>query len=366
MKASVATAAAMLLVVLLATPDSASAICGLGTRAGTKFKSLCLVAVRDFLSDPNQTITTDALRLLSGSRARKLDNLESDPPEEDARPLQARTGPLPDSFDNHEFSPECKPAIRDQGSCGSCWTFSTAGVMAQRMCILNPKVDKTLIEGPQGTLSCDESCHSTNVCQGGCQGGYPELAFQNMIKDGVYMETCVEYEGSDSIQCQEVKTETNACSTGPSNPTKFFAESAYYLSNEAKMKEDIYYNGPIQATFMVYKDIYGYREGVYDCDTNDSDEGAHSVIVVGYGTEDGVDYWRVQNSWGAGWGDDGYIKIKRGGSNNCKIETWASAGLPKTENFAFQNGKGVSGAAPTTSFSLAAAALPLLLALLKL
>lgn len=70
--------------------------------------------------------------------------------------------------------------------------------------------------------------------------------------------------------------------------------------------------------------------------------GAHSVIIVGYGEESGVKYWRVQNSWGADWGDDGYIKMKRGGANNCKLETWASASLPKIEGFAYKNGKAFS------------------------
>jgi len=53
----------------------------------------------------------------------------------------------------------------------------------------------------------------------------------------------------------------------------------------------------------------------------------------------------VQNSWGSSWGAKGYIKIKRGGANNCKIESYASAALPATKGFSYKNGKAVISSA---------------------
>ena len=67
-----------------------------------------------------------------------------------------------------------------------------------------------------------------------------------------------------------------------------------------------------------------YEDGVYsdpDCDPQDLD---HGVLVVGYGSEDGQDYWLIKNSWGAGWGEGGYIKIARNEDNMCGVASAAS------------------------------------------
>ena len=53
----------------------------------------------------------------------------------------------------------------------------------------------------------------------------------------------------------------------------------------------------------------------------------HAVLVVGYGTKDGEDYWKVKNSWGTGWGDQGYFYLKRG-SNMCGVASYAAYPTP--------------------------------------
>lgn len=69
------------------------------------------------------------------------------------------------------------------------------------------------------------------------------------------------------------------------------------------------------------------RGGVYTDPTCDTMEVNHGVVVVGYGTLDGINYWVVRNSWGRTWGLGGYILIQRG-VNKCKIENYAAFVVP--------------------------------------
>ena len=72
--------------------------------------------------------------------------------------------------------------------------------------------------------------------------------------------------------------------------------------------------------------FFCYRSGIYHdpaCNNpNDSDDVDHEVDIVGYGTDSGIDYWIVRNSWNTNWGENGYFKIKRG-VNQCQIEAFA-------------------------------------------
>ena len=90
---------------------------------------------------------------------------------------------------------------------------------------------------------------------------------------------------------------------------------------------DIVANGPIQVAFNVYKSFMSYKSGVYSKKPLELlPEGGHAVKIVGWGTDGGVDYWTVANSWGTNWGDGGFFKIKRG-ENECGFESTVAAGL---------------------------------------
>jgi C1A family cysteine protease len=69
---------------------------------------------------------------------------------------------------------------------------------------------------------------------------------------------------------------------------------------------------------QVYSDFYNYKSGVYQHVTGDV-EGGHAVKLMGWGVENGVDYWLVANSWGTVFGEQGYFKIRRG-TNECLFE----------------------------------------------
>lgn len=73
-------------------------------------------------------------------------------------------------------------------------------------------------------------------------------------------------------------------------------------------------------------DFLTYTSGVYTCPSSGNLLGGHSVSIIGYGTENGMDYWLVRNSWNNGWGDQGLFKIRRG-TDECGIEDGASRSI---------------------------------------
>jgi cathepsin B len=78
-------------------------------------------------------------------------------------------------------------------------------------------------------------------------------------------------------------------------------------------------NGPVEAAFTVYSDFMSYKSGVYK-HTSGSVEGGHAVKILGWGVENGEDYWIVANSWSNAWGMNGYFYILKG-VNECGIES---------------------------------------------
>eukprot|EP00817_Percolomonadidae_sp_ATCC50343_P002228 CAMPEP_0117428470 /NCGR_PEP_ID=MMETSP0758-20121206/8169_1 /TAXON_ID=63605 /ORGANISM="Percolomonas cosmopolitus, Strain AE-1 (ATCC 50343)" /LENGTH=92 /DNA_ID=CAMNT_0005214841 /DNA_START=671 /DNA_END=949 /DNA_ORIENTATION=- len=87
--------------------------------------------------------------------------------------------------------------------------------------------------------------------------------------------------------------------------------------------------GPIQSGFSVYSDFLHYTSGVYKKSANAELLGGHAIKIVGWGSENGDDYWLVANSWGEDWGEKGFFKILRG-PNECGIEGDAWAGIAGT------------------------------------
>jgi cathepsin B len=96
-------------------------------------------------------------------------------------------------------------------------------------------------------------------------------------------------------------------------------------------------NGPVEAAFSVYSDFENYASGIYH-QTGGEMMGGHAIKIVGFGTENGVKYWKVQNSWNPYWGEGGYFRIRRG-SDECGIESQVVA------NSGLWHGPGVDGEA---------------------
>ena len=106
---------------------------------------------------------------------------------------------------------------------------------------------------------------------------------------------------------------------------KIKAGSAYDLSgNIPKIQQDAMADGSATMAFTVYDDFPTYKSGVYKA-TSSKALGGHAVRLLGWGVEDGQDYWLIANSWNEEWGNGGTFKIARG-NNECGIEGNVQAG----------------------------------------
>jgi cathepsin B len=210
--------------------------------------------------------------------------------------------------------------IRDQQQCGSCWAFSAAEVLSDRVAIATGKESPSL--SPEDMVSCDKN-------DMGCKGGILNRAWEYLAETGIVTESCFPYTAGDG----NAPTCATKCVDGETfKKTK--AQQIYAINGVTNMQKEIMTNGPIQVAFMVYKSFMSYKSGVYQKHFYELlPEGGHAVKIVGWGKESGregsTDYWLVANSWGPGWGLDGFFKIKRG-SDHCGIESRGPpyAGMP--------------------------------------
>lgn len=150
----------------------------------------------------------------------------------------------------------------------------------------------------------------------GCDGGFKSEAL-TYIKDnrGVEAEETYPYTATDFEGCRFNASRVVARVSG--------YEKLAEDGNEAWMKALLYEAGPLAVSIKAPEGFRHYSSGVFYDKMCAVSGGNHAVVVVGYGTENGQDYWLVKNSWGWEWGLKGYIKMSRNRQNNCKIASSA-------------------------------------------
>jgi len=243
---------------------------------------------------------------------------------------------IPATFDARKQWPDCLPTIsniRDQSQCGSCWAVSSASVFSDRKCIVTGGKVQISFSG-EDTLSCCQVEGSN-----GCDGGYPEGAWEWFVDTGVVSggnfssrAGCRPYlfcPPDPGHMCHTPACARSCDGSMPANdyqPDKHHAKSAYRIdASVEQMQQEMVQSGSIVVIFSVYEDFYHYSSGVYQRTAGSKFVGYHAVRIIGWGTDNGVAYWLVANSWGRNWGMDGYFMIRRG-VNECGIEKWPVAG----------------------------------------
>lgn len=198
-------------------------------------------------------------------------------PEEPIAQLEGKPGPgLPATYIANYTG------VKDQGNCGSCWAFSTAGMFES--ILLKQGINADLSE--QWLVSC-------NTNGWGCNGG--NFANSYYLNPGAVLEQCFPYRASD-LPCQQ------GC------PYVYIASASRSASSTSAIKTAIYNYGGVSCSVYVSAYFQAYSGGVFNYCQNGSAN--HAVVLVGW--DDSKNAWRMKNSWGRSWGESGMMWITYG------------------------------------------------------
>ena len=199
-------------------------------------------------------------------------------------------------------------AVKNQGSCGSCWAFSAIGALEG----LNAIKNTNLVQfSEQQLVDCSQKQGNE-----GCNGGLMDFAFQYVMENGIESEADYPYTGSDGT----------CGATAGKSAFKIGGFVDVPQNSSSQLKAAIALNPvsvDIEADGFWFQFYFG---GVFSssCGTNLD----HGVLAVGYGSENGQNYWIVKNSWGGSWGESGYIRIADNGDGPGLCGILMSASYP--------------------------------------
>jgi C1A family cysteine protease len=284
-------------------------------------QALDLASLRSALesSDETWSMTSTSMTMLTEAERRLrlgvpptpgLDpaRLDDDREERRSRAVSARAQAVgaPAQFDLRDVDGvNYTTPIRDQGACGSCVAFGTAGTL-EHVARFTRRAAGLAVDLSEAHLFYVYGRAAGATCG---TGWWPDQAFAAARDSGVTLEDYYPYVAGDQ--------DGNAA-INPDWPNRVAKATGVSTINgdAGAMKAAISTHGSVAACFDVYQDFFSYSSGVYRHVTGDL-AGGHCVTLVGYSDADSC--WIAKNQWGTGWGDGGYFRI---GYGECRIENY--------------------------------------------
>jgi len=239
-----------------------------------------------------------------------------------------RAAPPPKEWDwSNASGVDFLEPVMDQADCGSCYAASSV-----RMLTARHKIKQNDTELLPWSISFPLHCSEYNQ---GCKGGYGFLLAKWSNDVGLLPATCMRYNtgGSCSLECDLKELKGKRFRAGNHR----YVGSFYGAQRNAQLiQEELYQHGPLSVGIQPDEDFMFYSDGIYRSsaskrnisfvatDSFEWESVNHGVLLVGWGEEDGQKYWRIQNSWGPDWGEDGFFRIARG-EDEIAVESMAEA-----------------------------------------